>query len=77
MHNKTIGGFMTLKKKSFNVFFLVAFLFTIVFIQESYAKPQYCITALEECYDTCSHAVWPTNNFCDLGCNLGYLSCGS
>lgn len=38
------------------------------------AKPAYCGVALTKCYNTCGHSILA--EFCDTGCNIGYLMCG-
>lgn len=39
------------------------------------AKPAYCGVALQNCYKTCQGSALEV--FCDTGCNIGYLMCGS
>lgn len=48
--------------------------FLTVFSVNMQAKPPYCETALDRCWEICEGTVFVGG--CQTGCNIGYLFCG-
>jgi hypothetical protein len=50
------------------------FSFLTVFSVSMQAKPDYCQTALRNCWAECENTIFV--GACQTGCNIGYLFCG-